>query len=177
VKLQSEAFGEIAADSGSSEFIWTQNTEERAKLWKARHDVYWSAKALMPGGSVISTDVCVPISQLADCITETERDIDAHGLVGPIVGHVGDGNFHVSMVIDASDPAQIASAEDFIARLNARALAMDGTCTGEHGIGQGKQEFLVSELGNAVDVMRLIKRSLDPKNIFNPGKIFTLDKP
>ncbi|MBL0374420.1 FAD-binding protein [Rhizobium sp. KVB221] len=175
VKLQSEAFGEIARDNGSSEFQWTANPEERAKIWKARHNVFWSAKGLRQGGTVIATDVCVPISRLAECITQTEADIEAHGLLGPIVGHVGDGNFHVSLVIDADNPAEIAAAEDFIARLNSRALAMDGTCTGEHGIGQGKQEFLVAELGGAVDVMRQIKRSLDPKNILNPGKIFALD--
>ncbi|MDB5524177.1 MAG: binding domain protein [Rhizobium sp.] len=175
VALQSEAFREIAAENGSSGFTWTRNPEERAKLWKARHDVYWSAKALRAGGTVISTDVCVPISRLADCVTETERDIEEHGLLGPIVGHAGDGNFHVSLVIDDKIPAEIAAAEAFIARLNERALAMDGTCTGEHGIGQGKQEFLEGELGGSVGIMRQIKRALDPKNIFNPGKIFALD--
>ena len=175
VALQSEAFGEIATDNGSTGFTWTENPEERAKLWKARHNVYWASKALRNNGTVISTDVCVPISALADCVTATEADIEAHGLLGPIVGHAGDGNFHVSLVIDADNPAEIAASEDFIARLNARALAMDGTCTGEHGIGQGKQQFLVAELGAAVEVMRQIKRTLDPKNILNPGKIFTLD--
>jgi D-lactate dehydrogenase (cytochrome) len=129
----------------------------------------------MPGGTVISTDVCLPISRLADCVTATEEDIREHGLIGPIVGHAGDGNFHVSLVIDHNIPVEIAKAEAFISRLNARALAMDGTCTGEHGIGQGKQEFLEAELGGSVDVMRQIKRALDPKNIFNPGKIFALD--
>ena len=175
VALQSEAFREIARDNGADDFVWTRNPEERARIWKARHDVYWSAKALMPGGTAIATDVCLPISRLADCITETEQDIAEHGLIGPIVGHAGDGNFHVSLVIDDKDPAEIAKAEAFIARLNARALAMDGTCTGEHGIGQGKQEFLEAELGGSVEVMRQIKRALDPKNIFNPGKIFALD--
>jgi D-lactate dehydrogenase (cytochrome) len=129
----------------------------------------------MPGGTAIATDVCLPISRLADCIAATEEDIAAHGLIGPIVGHAGDGNFHVSLVIDHTLPGEIAKAEAFISRLNARALAMDGTCTGEHGIGQGKQEFLEAELGGSVDVMRQIKRALDPKNIFNPGKIFALD--
>ena len=175
VKLQSEAFGEVARENGASGFTWSANPEERAKIWKARHNVYWSAKALRPGANAIATDVCVPISRLAECVTATEQDIAEHGLVAPIVGHAGDGNFHVSMVIDDKDPAEIAAAEAFIERLNARALAMDGTCTGEHGIGQGKQEFLEAELGGSVEMMRRIKRSLDPLNIFNPGKIFPLD--
>ena len=175
VKLQSEAFGEVAGENGAEGFVWSANPEERARIWKARHDVYWSAKALRPGSTVIATDVCVPISRLAECVTATEADILAHDLVAPIVGHAGDGNFHVSLVIDGRDASQIARAEDFIARLNARALEMDGTCTGEHGIGQGKQEFLEGELGGSVEIMRRIKRSLDPLNIFNPGKIFALD--
>jgi D-lactate dehydrogenase (cytochrome) len=175
VALQSEAFRDVAAENGGGDFVWTRDAAERAKIWKARHDVYWSAKALVPGYQAIATDVCLPISRLAECVTETEEDIRAHGLIGPIVGHAGDGNFHVSLVIDDKDPAEIAKAEAFIERLNARALAMDGTCTGEHGIGQGKQEFLEAELGGSVDIMRQIKRSLDPKNIFNPGKIFALD--
>ena len=175
VKLQSEAFGEVARDNGGGDFVWSANPEERAGIWKARHNVYWSAKALRPGANAIATDVCVPISRLAECVTETEEDIVAHGLIAPIVGHAGDGNFHVSMVLDDKDPAEIAVAEAFVERLNARALAMDGTCTGEHGIGQGKQEFLEAELGGSVDIMRQIKKSLDPLNIFNPGKIFALD--
>ena len=175
VKLQSEAFGEVAQENGGGGFVWSANPEERAKIWKARHDVYWSAKALRPGANAIATDVCVPISRLAECVTATEEDIAEHGLVAPIVGHAGDGNFHVSMVIDDKDPAEIAVAEAFIERLNIRALAMDGTCTGEHGIGQGKQEFLEAELGGSVEIMRQIKKSLDPLNIFNPGKIFVLD--
>jgi D-lactate dehydrogenase (cytochrome) len=175
VALQSEAFREVARENGAGDFVWTRDSAERARIWKARHDVYWSAKALKPGWSPISTDVCLPISRLAECVTATEDDIREHGLIGPIVGHAGDGNFHVSLVIDGRDPAEIAKAEAFIDRLNTRALAMDGTCTGEHGIGQGKQEFLKAELGGSVDVMRQIKRSLDPKNIFNPGKIFALD--
>jgi D-lactate dehydrogenase (cytochrome) len=175
VKLQSEAFGQVAQEYGAGGFVSSANPEERARIWKARHNVYWSAKALRPGANAIATDVCVPISRLAECVTATEDDIAEHGLVAPIVGHAGDGNFHVSMVIDDKDPAEIAAAEAFIERLNARALAMDGTCTGEHGIGQGKQEFLEAELGGSVEIMRQIKRSLDPLNIFNPGKIFALD--
>ncbi|WP_137157924.1 FAD-linked oxidase C-terminal domain-containing protein [Rhizobium sp. FKL33] len=176
VGLQVEAFGEVARDNGATGYVATSNAEERAKIWKARHNVFWSVKALAHGKAVLATDVCVPISRLADCVTETEADLDAHGLEGPIVGHAGDGNFHVSLIVDDKDPADIARAEAFIERLNARALAMDGTCTGEHGIGQGKQEFLEAELGGAVDLMRQVKTALDPLNIFNPGKIFALDR-
>ncbi|MCV3764548.1 FAD-binding oxidoreductase [Rhizobium sp. TRM95796] len=176
VALQVEAFGEVARDNGATGYVATSNAEERARIWKARHNVFWSVKALAPGKAVLATDVCVPISRLADCVTETEADLDANGLLGPIVGHAGDGNFHVSLIVDDKDPADIARAEAFIERLNARALAMDGTCTGEHGVGQGKQEFLEAELGGAVDLMRQIKTALDPLNIFNPGKIFALDR-
>ena len=175
VKLQSEAFGEVARENGADGFAWSANPEERARIWKARHNVYWSAKAMKPGANAIATDVCVPISRLAECVTATEEDIAEHGLIAPIVGHAGDGNFHVSLVLDDKNPAEIAAAEAFIERLNARALAMDGTCTGEHGIGQGKQEFLEGELGGSVAVMRRIKKSLDPLNILNPGKIFPFD--
>jgi D-lactate dehydrogenase (cytochrome) len=172
VPLQSAEFAEIAAECGGSEFLWTGNLEERNKLWKARHDAYWSARALAPGMAALSTDVCVPISRLADCVSETQADIEAHDLLAPIVGHAGDGNFHVLLLFDDKTPEGIAVAEGFVGRLNARALAMDGTCTGEHGIGQGKMSFLEQELGGAVDLMRQIKRGLDPDDIFNPGKIF-----
>ncbi len=175
VKLQSEEFSAVVAECGGGAFDWTSDPQARAKLWKARHDVYFSAKSLRSGCNVIATDVCVPISRFADCVAETEDDINAHGLTGPIVGHAGDGNFHVSLVIDDTDPAELAKAEAFVARLNTRALAMDGTCTGEHGIGQGKIPYLERELGGAVDLMRQVKRALDPDNIFNPGKIFHLD--
>ncbi len=174
VRLQSEEFGTIAADCGGGEFHWTADAAERAKLWKARHDVYWASKALRPGSAVISTDVCVPISRLADCVAETEADIAEHGLIAPIVGHAGDGNFHTSLLLDDKDPADVAKAEAFLARLSARALAMDGTCTGEHGIGQGKQGFLPLELGGAVGLMQQIKKALDPDGILNPGKIFPM---
>lgn len=174
VAMQSRQFGEVASECGGGDFQWTSDADERAQLWKARHNVYWAAKALRTGASVLATDVCVPISRLADCVAETEDDIEQHGLLAPIVGHAGDGNFHVSVVFDDKDPAEIDGVEAFVARLNARALSMDGTCTGEHGIGQGKQAFLPKELGEAVDVMRQVKRALDPDNIFNPGKIFPL---
>ena len=171
VKEQAEMFGEIATEYGGGPFLWTANTEERAKLWKARHDAYWASLTLRPGAKGLSTDVCVPVSRLAECIAETEADIAEMGLVAPIVGHVGDGNFHTMVLMDMDDPAEIEKAEEFVARLNIRAISMDGTCTGEHGIGQGKMRFLERELGAGVDVMRAIKQALDPQNILNPGKI------
>jgi len=174
VALQSKQFGEIAAEFGSSPFLWTANTDERNALWKARHNAYWAQKSLAPGLAILSTDVCVPISRLADCVEATHADISAHGLIAPIVGHAGDGNFHVGLLFDDKDEADVARAEAFVARLNERALSMDGTCTGEHGIGQGKMPFLEAELGDALDLMRQVKRALDPGNIFNPGKIFAM---
>ncbi|MER2536007.1 MAG: FAD-linked oxidase C-terminal domain-containing protein [Rhizobiaceae bacterium] len=173
VAEQAESFGEIAADLGGGPFLWTSKAEERTKLWQARHDAYWASVALRPGARALSTDVCVPISRLADCIAETEADIAKMGLLAPIVGHVGDGNFHVLVLMDMENAAEIAAAEKFVARLNRRAIGMDGTCTGEHGVGQGKMGFLPGELGGGVDVMREIKRALDPKNILNPGKVFS----
>ncbi len=172
VAEQSEMFGEIAAEFGGGPFQWTKVAEERTKLWKARHDAYWASQTLRPGAKSLSTDVCVPISRLAECIAETEADITEMGLVAPIVGHVGDGNFHVLVLMDTNEPAEIAATERFVARLNMRAIGMDGTCTGEHGIGQGKMGFIEHELGHGVDVMRAIKKTLDPQAILNPGKIF-----
>lgn len=173
VRLQSEEFGAIVAECGGGEFQWSADADERAKLWKARHNVYWASKALRPGYEAIATDVCVPISRLADCVAETELDIAENGLLAPIVGHAGDGNFHVCVVFDDKDPVQIEQVEAFVGRLAARALAMDGTCTGEHGIGQGKQRFLPDELGGTVHLMQQIKQALDPDDIMNPGKIFS----
>ena len=174
VKEQAETFGEIAAELGSSGFIWSTREEERLKLWQARHDAYWACIALRPGAKAVATDVCVPISQLAECIAETEKDIAEAGLVAPIVGHAGDGNFHVSVLVDDSKREEIEALERFVERLNMRALAMGGTCTGEHGVGQGKMKFLEMELGGALDVMRSIKTAIDPDNIMNPGKIVRL---
>ncbi|MGE0502966.1 MAG: FAD-binding oxidoreductase [Rhizobiaceae bacterium] len=171
VAEQAEMFGEIAADNGGGPFNWTAIAEERTKLWKARHDAYWSALTLRPGARGLSTDVCVPISRLAECIAETEEDIARNGLVAPIVGHVGDGNFHVLVLMDMSDLDEIERAEAFVSRLNLRALAMEGTCTGEHGVGQGKMPYLAREHGHGVEIMRSIKRALDPDNIMNPGKV------
>jgi D-lactate dehydrogenase (cytochrome) len=174
VAEQAETFGEIAQEMGGGPFLWTSVAEERTKLWKARHDAYWAARALRPGAEALSTDVCVPISRLAQCINETEEDIARMGLIAPIVGHVGDGNFHVLVLMDRESAGEIAQAEEFVARLNDRALAMEGTCTGEHGVGQGKMRFLEREHGAAgLDVMRAIKEALDPHNIMNPGKIFS----
>jgi len=171
VKEQSEMFGAIAAEFGAGTFVWETTPEARNKLWKARHDVYWSAVGLRPGARAIATDACVPISRLAECVTETAADIAESGLIAPIVGHVGDGNFHVTMLVDVEDPAEVERAEAFVGRLNMRAIAMDGTCTGEHGVGQGKMKYLEAEHGPGLEVMRTIKRAIDPANIMNPGKI------
>lgn len=175
VAEQAQLFADVAAECGGGEFLWTSNAERRTQLWKARHDAYWAALQLRPGAKGVSTDVCVPISRLAECVAETQADIAAAGLIAPIVGHAGDGNFHVLVLMDPENPAEIAAAEAFVGRLNARALAMDGTCTGEHGIGQGKRPYLSLEMGEGVSVMRQIKRALDPDNIMNPGKIFSFD--
>ena len=171
VTEQAETFGEIVSEFGGGPFQWTNVAEERAKLWKARHEAYWAMLALKPGARALATDVCVPISRLAECIEETEADIARSGLIAPIVGHVGDGNFHTQVLMDPGDEAQIEATEAFVARLNQRAVAMDGTCTGEHGIGQGKVAFLPGEMGAGIEVMRAIKQALDPDNIMNPGKI------
>jgi D-lactate dehydrogenase (cytochrome) len=172
VKEQAERFGDIAAEYGGGPFEWATRAEERSRLWQARHDAYWAARALRPGAQAIATDVCVPISRLAECVAETKRDIKALGLIAPIVGHVGDGNFHVQPMIDTGDPGEMERIQTFLDALVQRALAMDGTCTGEHGIGQKKMKYLEAELGpDALALMRGLKRALDPQNIMNPGKI------
>src|SRR5882762_611405 len=171
VKEQSERFGEISADLGGGPFTWTTNTEERTKLWQARHDAYWAVVGLRPGAKAFATDVCVPLSRLAECVIETQRDIADNKMIAPIVGHVGDGNFHVSVLLDMDDPAEVATAKAFSERLIERALAMEGTCTGEHGVGQGKMKYLQAEHGEALGVMRSIKHALDPNDLMNPGKI------
>jgi len=171
VAEQSARFDEIAADLGGGPFTWTTNTEERNRLWQARHDAYWAVIALRPGTKAFATDVCVPLSRLAECVAETQRDIAENKMVAPIVGHVGDGNFHVSVLLDMDDPAEVANGQAFSERLVERALAMEGTCTGEHGIGQGKMKYLAAEHGEALTAMRAIKHALDPQNLMNPGKI------
>jgi D-lactate dehydrogenase (cytochrome) len=174
VAEQVETVQALAAENGGGAFVWSNLPEERSKLWKARHEAYYAALGLRPGCVGWPTDVCVPIGRLAECIGETKRDLEEADILAPILGHVGDGNFHVVFVIDPNRPEEWAEAERLNQRLVARALAMDGTCTGEHGIGLGKQDWLVAELGDAVDLMRAIKRAIDPKDLFNPGKIFTL---
>jgi len=175
VAEQSQRFGEIAQDLGGGPFDWAIKAEDRSQLWQARHDSYWAQRGLRPGADPLATDVCVPISRLAECLTETQRDIAENNLLAPIVGHVGDGNFHVGLLVDRGDEAEVARAEDFLERLVERALRMGGTCTGEHGVGQGKMKYLAAEHGApALDAMRAIKRALDPLDIMNPGKIFSL---
>ena len=169
---QAEMFGSIAEDAGGFDFATTGTAEERNKLWKARHDLYWATLQLRPGAHGISTDVCVPISRLAEAVTGAQAKAEALGLLAPIVGHVGDGNFHCLVLIDLSDADEVARAEEFTAYLADEAIAMEGTCTGEHGIGQGKMPYLVKELGAAVEFMAAIKDAFDPQGIMNPGKIF-----
>jgi D-lactate dehydrogenase (cytochrome) len=176
VAEQSERFGEIARDLAGGPFEWATKPEDRTRLWQARHDAYWAGRGLRPGAQAVATDVCVPISRLAECVTQTQREIAAHGLVAPILGHVGDGNFHLTLLVDMADPAEVKAAKILCERLVERALAMDGTCTGEHGVGQGKMKYLAGELGGpALAAMAAVKRALDPNNIMNPGKIVALD--
>jgi D-lactate dehydrogenase (cytochrome) len=175
VAEQSERFGEIARDLEGGPFEWATKPEDRTRLWQARHDAYWAGRGLRPGAQAVATDVCVPISRLAECVTQTQREIAAHGLVAPILGHVGDGNFHLTLLVDMADPAEVKAAKILCERLVERALAMDGTCTGEHGVGQGKMKYLAGELGGpALAAMAAVKRALDPNNIMNPGKIVAL---
>jgi D-lactate dehydrogenase (cytochrome) len=171
VQEQAEMVQAISADNGGGDFKWTAKAEERNKLWQARHDAAWAAQALRPGAQMWATDVCVPISRLAECISETKLDLADSYLMAPLVGHVGDGNFHLVFLVDRSKPEEIAEAERLNDRLVMRAIAMDGTCTGEHGVGSGKMKFLQAEHGDAVSVMRLLKMSIDPQNIMNPGKM------
>ncbi len=171
VREQTERVGEITSEFGGGEFHWATRPEDRSKLWQARHDAYYAAMALRPGCKGWATDVCVPISRLAECILETRKDIDESGIITPIVGHVGDGNFHLVFLIDPENEEEMKKATKVNERMVIRALEMGGTCTGEHGIGYGKIEFLKHEHGEGVSVMRQIKRALDPDDLMNPGKI------
>ena len=170
---QVENFKALAEAEGAIRFDWAESEEERRRLWKARHEAYWAIRAVFPGKDALATDVCVPISRLAECVVETQKDIEASGLTAPIVGHVGDGNFHTTPVFDLNNAKEMAAVEGFLERLAERAIAMEGTCTGEHGIGQGKMKYLKAELGEGLSVMRAIKTALDPHGIMNPGKILS----
>jgi D-lactate dehydrogenase (cytochrome) len=172
VQEQSQRFAEIVAEAGGSAFEWSTKPEDRSRLWKARHDMFWADKAYRPNSQVVVTDVCVPVSRLADCVLETQNDIKQSRLIAPLFGHVGDGNFHTVVSVMMDDTDEVARAKTFVSRLAERAMAMDGTCTGEHGIGDGKRQYLVEELGMpAVLLMQAIKTAVDPLNIMNPGKV------
>jgi len=173
---QSRRFGEIVAELGGGPFDWATKPEDRTRLWQARHDGYWAARNLRPGAQAFATDVCVPISRLAECVTKSQEVIAELDLVAPILGHVGDGNFHLSLLVDMTDADEVRRAGVLMERLVDLALAMDGTCTGEHGVGQGKMKYLKAEYGApALAAMAAIKRALDPQNLMNPGKIVALD--
>ena len=175
VAQQSQRFGDIAREFGGGPFEWATRPEDRTRLWEARHNAALSCKALRPGAHIVATDVCVPISRLAECVVETQRDIAASRILAPIVGHVGDGNFHLTLLIDMDDADEVTRAQALSQRLVERALDMDGTCTGEHGVGQGKMKYLKAEHGEpALAAMRALKRALDPLDIMNPGKIVQL---
>jgi D-lactate dehydrogenase (cytochrome) len=161
----------IAREQGASEFQWAASLEERTALWQARHNAYYATVASRPGARAWTTDVCVPISHLAECILETQADIRETGIEAPLVGHAGDGNFHLIMMLNPDDPKELATVTAFSERLVDRALRMGGTCSGEHGVGIGKLKYLAREHGEALDVMRTIKRALDPHNLMNPGKL------
>ncbi|MHB2169911.1 FAD-binding oxidoreductase [Alsobacter sp. R-9] len=173
VAEQADRFRAVALEAGAQAFEWSADAEARSRLWHARHDVFWALKSYRPGAQVIVTDACVPISRLAECVEETQRDIAMSRLIAPIVGHVGDGNFHASILVMMDDADEIDRAKAFVDRLALRAIGMGGTSTGEHGIGQGKRQFLAEEHGdNGVSVMTALKRALDPSGMMNPGKIF-----
>ncbi len=174
VREQSSAMQAASDEFGGSAYQWATKTEDRSRLWKARHDAYYAALAFRPGMTSFATDACVPISRLADCILETKADVEKSGLTAPILGHVGDGNFHLVVLFDAADPAQRERAEALAKGVSMRAISMGGTCTGEHGIGWHKLDVLAQEHGEAVDLMRMIKRALDPRDIMNPGKTVPL---
>jgi D-lactate dehydrogenase (cytochrome) len=172
VQEQAETVELLAKENGCAGFVWSDRAEDRAQLWQARHNAYYAGLALKPNAIGLVTDVCVPISRLAECIRETKTDLASCPMPAPLLGHVGDGNFHVCFIMDPDSPEQIAEAERLHHRMVGRALAMGGTCTGEHGIGLGKRDFLVDEAGDGVAVMARIKHALDPNYILNPGKMF-----
>jgi D-lactate dehydrogenase (cytochrome) len=171
VAEQSEVLKELATDMGGGDFQWSTKTEDRNKLWHARHNAYHATKALKPGFQGMSTDVCVPISKLAQAIADTAKDVSDHGMFAPILGHVGDGNYHTLFLTDPEKPEELVLAKKLSHRMNARALELGGTVTGEHGIGMGKMKYMAEEHGDGWSVMADIKRALDPQNIMNPGKV------
>ncbi len=168
---QTKTVGSIVSENGGSDFAWATREEDRNKLWQARHDAYYAALALRPQSKGMATDVCVPLSRLADCILDTKLEIEKLGLLAPIVGHVGDGNFHLTLIFDPDDPIEFEKVNMLNEDMIMRALAMGGTCTGEHGVGHGKLKFMAAEHGDALSIMQDIKAALDPHNIMNPGKI------
>jgi D-lactate dehydrogenase (cytochrome) len=176
VANQAKQFQEIADEFEGDEPKFSKVLEERNKLWKARHDAYWAAKNMRPGCDVMATDACIPLSRFSECVTQSQKDLEELNLMGMLLGHAGDGNFHTQLLVDLKDEDEMARASEYISRLNQRAIEMEGTCTGEHGIGQGKQKYLEIELGDSVDIMRTIKMALDPDDIMNPGKIFSLKR-
>jgi D-lactate dehydrogenase (cytochrome) len=179
VAEQVERFGDIAQDCGGSAFLWATKPEDRTRLWQMRHHAYWAILASRPGlkvaATAIVTDVCVPISRLAQAVSETQADIDASTIPAPILGHVGDGNFHAILLIDPENADEKRAALDLSARMAKRALALGGTVTGEHGVGLGKLDYMAAEHGAGWDVMAQIKRAMDPLNILNPGKVVRLN--
>jgi D-lactate dehydrogenase (cytochrome) len=172
VQEQAQRAQEIALQHGGDNFQWATRPEDRSRLWSARDNTLYAGLGLRPGAKAMITDVCVPISQLAECLIETQKDIQSSQLIVPIVGHVGDGNFHLLILVDTESADEVSRARHLHDTMVNRALRLQGTCTGEHGIGTGKIDFLEQELGEAVDVMRCVKAALDPDNIMNPGKIF-----
>lgn len=175
VAEQAERVGEVMADMGGSAFEWATKAEDRNRLWHVRHNGYYAVKGLRPGCQAVTTDVCVPISRLAEAIEATRADIEASSIEGPILGHVGDGNYHAALLIEPGNAEELSIAKDLAHRMNQRALDMGGTVTGEHGVGLGKKRYMVEEHGDAWAVMGAIKRALDPQNIMNPGKVVDLN--
>ena len=175
VKEQAELVGEIISDHGGAGFEWSARAEDRTRLWKMRHNAYFAAKALRPGCRAVSTDICVPISKLAQAIADTRADIDDSGMIGPILGHVGDGNYHTALLIEPGNASDLDKAKGLAERMAERALKLGGTVTGEHGVGEGKKKFMAAEHGAGWGVMAEIKRTFDPNNILNPGKVVEIN--
>ncbi|MBS1137088.1 MAG: D-lactate dehydrogenase (acceptor: cytochrome) [Proteobacteria bacterium] len=171
VEEQARTVQDIAAAHGGMDFEWATRPEDRSRLWQARHDAYFACLALRPGSRSVTTDVCVPISRLAQCIRATQEDVAASGLTAPLLGHVGDGNFHLAVLADPDNAQEMAAAQALNEKVVMRALQMEGTCSGEHGVGLGKQKYLAAEHGEALEVMRALKQCLDPDDLLNPGKV------